>query len=72
MGFVYRGLGMIVAAIDALATLLVGREGHFWTTRSAPADAVMAQGTGERNAEWRAPSRCGASSPVFAGANLLR
>jgi hypothetical protein len=40
MGVMYQGLGMVVAAIDALATLLVGREGYFWATGSSPMPAT--------------------------------
>jgi hypothetical protein len=41
MGVMYQGLGMVVAAIDALATLLVGREGYFWATGSSPMPATI-------------------------------
>jgi hypothetical protein len=40
MGVMYQGLSMVVAAIDALATLLVGREGYFWATGSSPMPAT--------------------------------
>jgi hypothetical protein len=36
MGVLYHGLSMVVSAIDALATLLIGREGYFWATGSTP------------------------------------
>jgi hypothetical protein len=40
MGTIYHGLGMVVAAIDGLATLLVGREGYFWAPGSAPTNSL--------------------------------
>jgi hypothetical protein len=36
LGVLYHGLSMVVSAIDALATLLIGREGYFWATGSTP------------------------------------
>jgi hypothetical protein len=36
MGTAYHALSMVVSAIDALATLLIGREGYFWATGSTP------------------------------------
>jgi len=35
-GVYYCGMQMVVAAIDALATLLIGREGYFRATGSTP------------------------------------
>jgi hypothetical protein len=32
MGTTYHGLSMVVAAIDALATLMTARRDYFWTT----------------------------------------
>jgi hypothetical protein len=32
MGATYHGLSMVVAAVDALATLMTGRREYFWTT----------------------------------------
>jgi hypothetical protein len=36
-GTTYHGLSMVVASIDALAALLIGRESNFWAQGSAPA-----------------------------------
>jgi hypothetical protein len=35
-GVYYCGMLTVVAAIDAMATLLIGKEDHFWATGSAP------------------------------------
>jgi hypothetical protein len=36
-GVYYCGMLTVVAAIDAMATLLIGREDYFWAKGSAPA-----------------------------------
>jgi hypothetical protein len=52
MGTVYHGLNMVVSAIDALATLLIGRRNYFWAQGSAPMnDAQRARDEAEREAE---------------------
>ncbi len=52
MGTVYHGLSMVVAAIDALATLLICRPDYFWAKCSAPiSDAERPREEAEREAE---------------------
>jgi succinyl-CoA synthetase beta subunit len=46
MGVMYHGLGMVVAAIDALAALLVGRPVYFWAAGGGATE-------GERNQHRR-------------------
>jgi hypothetical protein len=51
-GTMYHGLGMVVSAIDALAMLLIGREGYFWHQGSSPAsDGALKREAAERAAE---------------------
>lgn len=52
LGTIYHGLGMVVSAIDALAMLLLGREGYFSEMGSAPAgDLILKRQAAERAAE---------------------
>ena len=51
MGVMYHGLGMVVAAIDALATLLVGRESYFWATGGGATEAQRSQHQRDLEAE---------------------
>jgi hypothetical protein len=66
MGATYHGLGMVVSALDALATLLTGRQDYFWATsggaaegqsRQIAADAAMEAGHGadESHSKRRQP-----------------
>jgi hypothetical protein len=51
MGTVDSGLHMVIAAIDALATLLIGRKDYFWSgLHGSPAEAI-AKGEAELKAE---------------------
>jgi hypothetical protein len=54
MGTIFHGLNMVVSAIDALATLLIGRQDYFWAQGSAPIDdAARAREAADREAESR-------------------
>ena len=58
-GTPYHGLGMVVSAIDALTTFLLGREGDFSEMGSAPAgDFIL-----KRQAAERADEACLAPWP---------